>query len=267
MDCSPPVYPWGSPGKNWSGQLPFPPPRDLPNPGIKPRSPALQAVYLPSWATREVRPYTNCFKVFNLNDWPTNLAKDCTRHPLLASSSSATTRTRQCCARWQGSAESAEIQVTFRWVRNTLRTHSLHKRHTLGTHTHKGLWTDVHFPFSCSSVQTSLRSPPPITSTVGDRYGFPGPRDGEASGTGWEAELGAERTVGGNWLLWEGSPGALQQVCWGTGAPPGDTGSGAGVSPGSRRYPPTRQPRQARAKSRGQLPASSALTRPPAAAP
>ena len=59
------------------------------------------------------------------------------RHPLLTSSSSATTRTRQCCARWQGSAESAEIQVTFRWVRNTLRTHSLHKRHTLGTHTQR----------------------------------------------------------------------------------------------------------------------------------
>ena len=31
----------------WSG-LPFPPPGDLPNPGIKPRSPALQADSLPS---------------------------------------------------------------------------------------------------------------------------------------------------------------------------------------------------------------------------
>ena len=30
----------------WSG-LPFPPPGDLPNPGIKPRSPALQASSLP----------------------------------------------------------------------------------------------------------------------------------------------------------------------------------------------------------------------------
>jgi len=29
----------------WSG-LPFPSPGDLPNPGIKPRSPALQAVFL-----------------------------------------------------------------------------------------------------------------------------------------------------------------------------------------------------------------------------
>ena len=31
----------------WSG-LPFPPPGDLPNPGIKPRSPALQADSLPT---------------------------------------------------------------------------------------------------------------------------------------------------------------------------------------------------------------------------
>ena len=31
----------------WSG-LPFPPPGDLPNPGIEPRSPALQADTLPS---------------------------------------------------------------------------------------------------------------------------------------------------------------------------------------------------------------------------
>jgi len=31
----------------WSG-LPCPPPGDLPNPGIKPRSPALQADSLPS---------------------------------------------------------------------------------------------------------------------------------------------------------------------------------------------------------------------------
>lgn len=117
------------------------------------------------------------------------------------------------------------------------------------------------------SVQTSLRSPPPITSTAGDRYGIPSPRDGEACSTGSEAELGAERTVGGNWLLWEGSPGALRQVALGYGRATWDTGSGAGVSPGSRRYPPTRQPRQARGKSRGQLPAASALTRPPAATP
>jgi len=45
MDCSLPgssVH-GDSPGKNyWSG-LPCPPPRDLPNPGIEPRSPAFQA--------------------------------------------------------------------------------------------------------------------------------------------------------------------------------------------------------------------------------
>ena len=49
MDCSPP----GSSvhgilqQEYWSG-LPFPSPGDLPNPGIKPRSPALQADTLPS---------------------------------------------------------------------------------------------------------------------------------------------------------------------------------------------------------------------------
>ena len=40
----------------WSG-LPFPSPRDLPNPGIEPRSPALQADSLPSEATREEAPF------------------------------------------------------------------------------------------------------------------------------------------------------------------------------------------------------------------
>ena len=50
MDCSPPgTFVHGdSPGKNtWSG-LPCLPPGDLPNPGIKPRSPALQGDSLPS---------------------------------------------------------------------------------------------------------------------------------------------------------------------------------------------------------------------------
>ena len=36
----------------WSG-LPYPSPGDLPNPGIKPRSPALQADALPSEKLRE----------------------------------------------------------------------------------------------------------------------------------------------------------------------------------------------------------------------
>ena len=36
----------------WSG-LPFPSPGDLPNPGIEPRSPALQADTFTVWATRE----------------------------------------------------------------------------------------------------------------------------------------------------------------------------------------------------------------------
>ena len=50
MDCSPPGSSAlrDSPRQEyWSG-LPCPPPRDLPNPGIKPKSPALQADSLPS---------------------------------------------------------------------------------------------------------------------------------------------------------------------------------------------------------------------------
>ena len=44
MDCSPPgssVHA-DSPGRNTRAGLPGPPPGDLPNPGIKPRSPTLQ---------------------------------------------------------------------------------------------------------------------------------------------------------------------------------------------------------------------------------
>ena len=42
------LCPWGfSRPEYWSG-LPCPPPRDLPNPGIKPRSPTLKADSLPS---------------------------------------------------------------------------------------------------------------------------------------------------------------------------------------------------------------------------
>ena len=57
MDCSPPVRllcPWDSPGKNTGVgghsllQGVFPSPGDLPNPGIEPGSPALQAHSLPS---------------------------------------------------------------------------------------------------------------------------------------------------------------------------------------------------------------------------
>ena len=42
------LYPWISPGQEyWSG-LPFPSPGDLPDPGIEPRSPALEADALTS---------------------------------------------------------------------------------------------------------------------------------------------------------------------------------------------------------------------------
>ena len=42
------LCPWNSPGKNTKSGMPFPSPEDLPNPDIKPRSPALQADFLPS---------------------------------------------------------------------------------------------------------------------------------------------------------------------------------------------------------------------------
>ena len=42
-----PYTPWNSPGQNWSG-YPFPSPGDLPNPGIEPKSPTLQADSLPA---------------------------------------------------------------------------------------------------------------------------------------------------------------------------------------------------------------------------
>ena len=47
MDCSAPGFSAHTifPGKN---SLPFPSPKDLPNPEIKPRSPALQAYSVPS---------------------------------------------------------------------------------------------------------------------------------------------------------------------------------------------------------------------------
>ena len=48
LDCSPPgSCPWDSPGKNTGRGQPFPSPGDLPDPGIKPGSPALQADSLP----------------------------------------------------------------------------------------------------------------------------------------------------------------------------------------------------------------------------
>ena len=67
IDCSPP----GSSVREvlqeyWSG-LAFPSPGDLPDPGIKPRSPALQADALPSEPKRLANIYSQsivCFFVF-----------------------------------------------------------------------------------------------------------------------------------------------------------------------------------------------------------
>src|SRR5574340_500743 len=48
MDNSPPESSWGFSRQEYWGGLSCPPPGDLPNPGIEPRSPALQVDYLPS---------------------------------------------------------------------------------------------------------------------------------------------------------------------------------------------------------------------------
>ena len=53
------LCPWNSPGRNtgvFNEILPFPSPEDVPDPGIKPRSPALQADSLPAEVKREAQP-------------------------------------------------------------------------------------------------------------------------------------------------------------------------------------------------------------------
>ena len=45
MDCSPPGNPWDFPGKNYRSGLSFPSPGHLPDPGIKPTSPALSGKF------------------------------------------------------------------------------------------------------------------------------------------------------------------------------------------------------------------------------
>ena len=48
--CNPwTIYiPWNSPGQNTGVGKPFPPLGDLPNPGVKPRTPTSQADFLPA---------------------------------------------------------------------------------------------------------------------------------------------------------------------------------------------------------------------------
>ena len=54
MHCSLPSFsPMGFPGQEYWGWLPFASPEDLPEPGIKPTSPALARWILYHWATRE----------------------------------------------------------------------------------------------------------------------------------------------------------------------------------------------------------------------
>ena len=65
MDCSPPrlLCPWDSAGKNMSG-LPFSSPEDLPNPGIEPKSPALQVDPLPSESVGKPWTKNRCIYIY-----------------------------------------------------------------------------------------------------------------------------------------------------------------------------------------------------------
>ena len=68
------LCPWDSLGKNTGEGVPCPPPGDLPDPGIKPRSPvapALQADSLPSecWAMeKSYLPSRGCVHIYRYND-------------------------------------------------------------------------------------------------------------------------------------------------------------------------------------------------------
>ena len=71
-----PLYMGFSRQEYWNG-LPFPSPGDLPNPGIKPRSPTLQVDALPSeppgydkprWCTRKERHYFACKSLYSQSD-------------------------------------------------------------------------------------------------------------------------------------------------------------------------------------------------------
>ena len=65
--CQAPLFTGFSRQEYWSG-LPFPSPRDLPHPGIKPRSPTLQAHFLPAELPGKYRlfPFKTFLKLLRL---------------------------------------------------------------------------------------------------------------------------------------------------------------------------------------------------------
>ena len=81
------LCPWGfSRQEYWSG-LPCPPPGDLPNPGIQPRSPGLQADSLPSETPGKPR---KCFKTTLLQTWSLD------QLPVFKLSDTIANRMREC---------------------------------------------------------------------------------------------------------------------------------------------------------------------------
>ena len=64
------LCPWGFSRQEYHRGLPCHPPGDLPNPGIEPRSPSLQANSLTIWATREAHEYWSEQPTFSPGDLP-----------------------------------------------------------------------------------------------------------------------------------------------------------------------------------------------------
>ena len=78
MSCQAPLSMEFSRQEYWSG-LPFPSPGDLPNPGIEPGSPALQADSLPTESTSGKPRACTCFSLLNGGD-PMIRQVTCSRH-------------------------------------------------------------------------------------------------------------------------------------------------------------------------------------------
>lgn len=145
---------------------------------------------------------------------------------LLASSSSAAARTKQCCSRRPAAAEPADIQVTRRWVRNTLRAHSPHKRHTLRRKPHKGSW--AHVPFALPRLPTPTPSAQRRETPAGSS-----PRRGRWRRAGSEREPGAGKTFEGSCFSRRSPPERSGRRTWQMGA----SAQGSGTEPGPPRVP------------------------------
>ena len=69
------ILPYGLNQQEYWNGLPFPSPRDLPNPGIEPKSPALQADSLPSEPSRKPNCENKVFPIFSFHGAITGIWK------------------------------------------------------------------------------------------------------------------------------------------------------------------------------------------------